>query len=175
MTFARIRALIFVAVLFVTAGVVVVMAMLRDTQTGPIQTAQCPAGAVPANIKPPEHRGDVKINIYNGTPAVGLATKVGNDFKNREFVVGKMENAPGNKIYDEVAVIRYGPKAVGAGWLLRAYFLDEAVTDFDIKRKDDEVDVIIGTQFQQLATTTEVNQSIAAIGVPILPPGTCES
>lgn len=174
MTFARIRALVFVAVLFVTAGVVVVMAMVRDTQTGPTQTARCPAGAVPTNIRPPE-RHDVKINVYNGTPNVGLAQRIGNEFKNRDFVVRKMENAPGNKVYDEVAIIRYGPKAFGAGWLLRAYFLNEAVTDFDIKRKDDEVDVIIGTQFQQLATTTEVNQSIAAIGEPILPPGTCEA
>lgn len=173
MTFARIRALVFVAVLFVSAGLSVIFAMVRDTQTAPVVAAQCPAGAVPANIRPPE-RHDVKINVYNGTPTVGLATKIGEEFKNREFVVGKMENAAGNKIYDEVAVIRYGPKAVGAGWLLRAYFLDEAVTDFDIKRKDDVVDVIIGTQFQQLATTTEVNQSIAAIGEPILPPGTCE-
>src|SRR4029434_8754228 len=127
----------------------------------------------PRKYRAPEWR-DVKINVYNGTPMVGLATKIGEEFKNRDFVVGKMENAPGNKVYDEVAVIRYGPKAVGAGWALRAYFLDEAVTDFDIKRKDNEVDVIIGTQFQQLATKTEVNQSIAAIGVPILPPGTCE-
>jgi hypothetical protein len=173
MTFARIRALVFVAVLFVSAGLSVIFAMTRDSQTAPVVAAQCPAGAVPANIRPPERR-DVKINVYNGTPIVGLATKIGEEFKNRDFIVGKMENAPGNKIYDEVAVIRYGPKAVGAGWLLRAYFLDEAATDFDIKRKDDVVDVIIGTQFQQLATTTEVNQSIAAIGEPILPPGTCE-
>jgi LytR cell envelope-related transcriptional attenuator len=173
MTFARIRALVFVAVLFVSAGLSVIFAMVRDTQTAPVVAARCPAGAVAANIRPPERR-DVKINVYNGTPTVGLATKIGQEFKNRDFIVDKMENAPGNKIYDEVAVIRYGPKAVGAGWLLRAYFLDEAVTDFDIKRKDDAVDVIIGTQFQQLATTTEVNQSIAAIGEPILPPGTCE-
>jgi hypothetical protein len=46
--------------------------------------------------------------------------------------------------------------------------------DFDIKRKGAEVDVTLGTQFQQLATTTEVNQSIAEIGNPTLPPGTCE-
>ncbi|MGE5829512.1 MAG: LytR C-terminal domain-containing protein, partial [Micromonosporaceae bacterium] len=109
MTFARIRALVFVAVLFVTAGLSVIFAMVRDNQTAPIVAPQCPAGAVPANIRPPERR-DVKINVYNGTPAVGLATKIGEEFKNREFIVGKMENAPGNKIYDEVAVIRYGPK-----------------------------------------------------------------
>jgi hypothetical protein len=35
--------------------------------------------------------------------------------------------------------------------------------------------VILGTEFQQLATVTEVNQSIAAIGTPDLPEGTCEA
>jgi hypothetical protein len=35
------------------------------------------------------------------------------------------------------------------------------------------VDVVIGTKFKQLATTTEVNQALAALGQPELPPGAC--
>ena len=59
---------------------------------------------------------------------------------------------------------------------MSAYFLvNQATMQFDIKRKGGEVDVILGTQFQQLATTTEVNQSIAIIGKPPLEPGTCEA
>jgi hypothetical protein len=45
---------------------------------------------------------------------------------------------------------------------------------FDIERKDDVVDIYLGADFQQLATPTEVNQSIAAMGEPPLPPGTCD-
>jgi LytR cell envelope-related transcriptional attenuator len=173
MTFARIRALIFVAVLFVTAGVVVIMAITRDTQTQPIHVNACPSGLVPAKVKMPE-RNEVTINVYNGTKIVGLAQKVGAEFANRGFHVDKMATAPGNKIYDEIALITYGPDAVGAGWLVSAYFLvDQATMDFQLKRKGAQVDVIIGTRFQQLATTTEVNQSIAALGNPDLPPGTC--
>jgi hypothetical protein len=37
------------------------------------------------------------------------------------------------------------------------------------------VDVLLGSKFQQLATSTEVNQSIAAKGSPRLEPGTCEA
>jgi hypothetical protein len=174
MTFARVRALIFVAVLFITAGVVVIMAITKDTQTkvtGPLTS--CPSGLVPAKIKMPE-RDQVTINVFNGTKKVGLAKEIGEEFKNRGFNVHKTDTLPGNKTENEIAEITYGPEAVGAAWLVSAYFLvDEAEMNFDIKRKGAEVDVIIGTKFQQLATTTEVNQSIAALGNPPLPEGTC--
>lgn len=174
MTFTRVRALIFVAVLFISAGVVVIMAITRDSQARQSHGADCPPGLVGAKIKMPE-RGQVTINIYNGTKNPGLADKVGAEFRNRGFTVRKVQTAPGNRVYDEIAVITYGPEAVGAGSLVSAYFLvDEAKMQFEIKRKGAEVDVIIGTQYQQLATTTEVNQSIAALGNPELPPGTCE-
>jgi len=176
MTFARVRALIFVAVLFITAGVVVIMAIGRDTQTKPISADPCPSGLVPAKIKMPGERGEVTINIFNGTAKVGLAQEVGGEFKNRGFNVKKTETVPGNKLSPEIAEITYGPEAVGAAALVSAYFLvDEAKMNFDIKRKGTEVDVVIGTRFQQPATTTEVNQSIAALGNPELPEGTCEA
>jgi LytR cell envelope-related transcriptional attenuator len=174
MTIARVRALVTVGVLFAAAGVTVVMALTRDSQTRTHVGEQCPAGMVPVNLTLPERNKDVKLNVFNGTATVGLATKIGTEFANREFNVQKMQDAPGKKTYDTIAQIRYGPRTVGAGWLMSAYFLGEADTFFDIKRKDDVVDVIIGTQFQQLATVTEVNQSIAQLGTPPLPPGTCD-
>jgi LytR cell envelope-related transcriptional attenuator len=176
MTFARVRALIFVAVLFITAGIVVLMAIGRDTQTKAVQSAGCAAGAVPAHNDMPE-RNTVTINIFNGTSRVGLAEDIGGEFKNRGFKVAKTETAPAaadGKPYDNIATITYGPDAVGSAYLVSAYFLvKQATMKFDIKRKGTAVDVILGTQFQQLATTTEVNQSIAVIGQPPLEPGTC--
>jgi hypothetical protein len=41
------------------------------------------------------------------------------------------------------------------------------------KRTTDVVDIVIGAEFQQLATSTEVNQSLAALGEPEVPPGAC--
>jgi hypothetical protein len=176
MTFARIRALIFVGLLFIIAAVAVVVTLDKDTQSKAHTGAGCPVGMVPADLVMPDHRKDIKLNVYNGTKTPGLANKVGEEFKNREFDVLKEATAPGNKVYTDVAVIRYGPKTVGRAWLLSAYFLGNAdMTGFDIKRTDDVVDVIIGTGFQQLATTTEVNQSIAQLGPPQLPPGTCDA
>jgi LytR cell envelope-related transcriptional attenuator len=175
MTFARVRALIVVMVLFVTAGVVVIMAIQRDTQTPAAAKASCVAGLVPAKIKMPD-RNAVTINVLNGTSRVGLAEQVAGDFKNRGFNIKKTETAPDNQKTDQIAEINYGPEAVGAASLVSAYFLvDEAKMNFDIKRTGAEVDVVLGTRFQQLATTTEVNQSIAALGNPALPPGTCDA
>jgi hypothetical protein len=178
MTFSRVRAVIFVAVLFVTAGVVVIMAIGRDTQTKASHVQSCAPGEVPAHNDMPD-RNLVKVNVFNGTSRVGLAEDIGGQFKNRGFVVGKMETAapkPDGKPYDNIATIVYGPDAVGSAYEVSAYFLaNQATMQFNIKRKGAEVDVILGTAFQQLATSTEVNQSIAIIGRPPLEPGTCEA
>jgi hypothetical protein len=102
---------------------------------------------------------------------------VANDFLSRRFkeakVVTAAPNPPANKINDVVAVIRFGPQTVGAAWLVQAYFLNNARPEFDKARQDDKVEIILGGKFKQLPTTTEVNQSIAALGNPVPPTGTC--
>ncbi len=174
MTFARVRALIFVALLLITAGTVVLTAVLRDTQTKASTVDECPSGLVPAKTRMPE-RNQVTINVYNGTKTrVNLARQISEELKFRGFHIHTIGNIGNSKPVDEIAVIVYGPEAVGAAYLVSANFLvDEPAMDFDIHRKGAEVDVTLGTKFQQLATSTEVNLSIAAIGNPPLPPGTC--
>jgi hypothetical protein len=171
MTFARIRALIFVTVLFVIAGIVVAMAISRDSQNHIAQAAGCASGLVPVSTAMPE-RNQVTINVINGTNTVGLADQVATELKFRGYVIGKESTAP--KPVNQIAVITYGPGGLGAAWLVSANFLvDGAELHFDIKRKGADVDLTLGTQFQQLATVTEVNQTIAANGLPSPPPGTC--
>src|SRR6266508_966864 len=113
MTFARIRAIVIVSVL-------VVAAILRDNETGPVG-AGCPKDAVIADTRLPEP-SEVKINVYNASERPGLANQVKTD---------------------------------------------------DVNRKDDIVDVVLGTQFRQLATVTEFHQALAQLGNPTLPEGTC--
>lgn len=170
MSFARVRALVVVGLLAVVALVFVVVAVVRDTQSKAGTAEGCPKGWPLADVTLREPK-DVKINVYNGTDEAGLAGSVADDFRNRKFQVKKEGNAP--KAVDDVVVLRFGPKGVGSAHLLRAYFLDNADPQFDIKRKDDTVDVILGNSFQQLATTTEVNQSLGDLGSPVAPPGTC--
>lgn len=195
MSFAQVRALVVVGVLFVCAVIFVSMAMVKDTQ----RTANagsgggCPEGYVPADLRLPEEK-NIKIRVYNATPRQGLAEQVAADFENREFtVVNKktINRANDPKSFPGVAKLRYGPGAVGAAWVLRAYFLavnpqsKDFGVEFDLGRKDDPatkdvderqvVDVVVGAKFRQLGTVTEVNQSLAALGNPALPKGTCDA
>ncbi|GAA4172930.1 hypothetical protein GCM10022251_70240 [Phytohabitans flavus] len=116
---------------------------------------------------------DIKINVYNATDTQGLAEAVADDFAGREFQVKKKGNDPQKKAVDGVALLRYGPKGIGSSQVIQAFFLGKAATQYDPKRQDDLVDVVLGDQFQQLATPTEVNQSLVDLGSPQVPPGTC--
>jgi hypothetical protein len=173
MSFARVRAIFIVFVLFFAAVVLVFFAVSRDTQVQTAPREACPAGHVEADLALPEAK-DIEINVYNATDSAGLATDVANEFGNRSFTVLEHGNDPQERAVEGVAVLRYGPLAVGAAHVVGAYFLNEAASEFDIERDDRVVDVVIGAEFQQLATPTEFNQSIAAAGNPTLPEGTCE-
>ncbi|MGC4896464.1 LytR C-terminal domain-containing protein [Micromonospora sp. DT31] len=164
------RALVVVGLLAVTALVVVIVAVVRDSQGTAGTAASCPDGWPLVDLRLREQK-DVKINVLNATDETGRATSVADDFRNRKFQVKKVGDE--KKGFDGVAALRYGPKGAGSAHLLRAYFLNEADPQFDPKRKDDVVDVVLGTSFQQLATTTEVNQSLGELGAPEPPTETC--
>jgi len=175
MTFARVRALAIVSVLTLLAVAFVTYALIDDSQKGRTVAASCPDGwqIVDLSLKNAE---EIKINVLNATDKPALAESVGNDFANRKFQVLKKGNS--KTAVDGVATLRYGPKAVGSAHVIRAYFLDEATPEYDPARTDDVVDVLIGAGFKQLATTTEVNQSLvemAAAGEPKLPSQSCEA
>lgn len=173
MTLARVRALIFLAVLFIGAGVVVIMAIGKDSQAEPNIGDQCEPGQVRVYTHMPENRKEIILNIYNGTGRRGEAQRVANAFEARGFTVNEVEN-PDVELYDGVAKLTFGPDGLGAGNLTSAYFLSgSAEKVFDVNREGREIDVVLGTEFQQLATTTEVNQAIAAMGIPKAPPGVC--
>jgi hypothetical protein len=170
MSFARVRALVVIGVLAVAAVVFVIVALVRDSQHDAV-AGGCPAGSVMADVSLPDSPSEVTVRIYNGTSTPGLADGVTHDFANRGFKTQKP--AENRKKFKGVAQLRYGPAAVGKAHLLKAYFLAQAEPQYNPKRKGDAVDVVIGSQYQQLATTTEVNQSLVELGEPDLPPGSC--
>jgi LytR cell envelope-related transcriptional attenuator len=169
MTFPRVRAMIFVVVLFVTAGVVVLTAINRDTQTLPPE-AVCQPGQIRVNVEVPQ-RSDVVINVFNGTGKNGIGEQIAGELENRGFMIGPVATA---ELFDGVGHITYGPGGVGSAWLVQAYFLDGELDEtFVPEREGREVDLMLGDDFQQLATTTEVNQRIAQLGEPELPANSC--
>jgi len=170
MTFARVRALVVVGALAVAAVIFVVVALVKDTQRHAVAGETCPDGAPRANVTLPEPK-QVKLRVFNATDNDGWAGNISEDFKNRGFQMQKPQDS--KRASDEIAVLRYGPRSVGAAHLVDAYFLNEAITQYDAKRTDDVVDVIIGKQFRALATSTEVNQALVESGQPQVPPGAC--
>jgi hypothetical protein len=171
MSFARVRAFVVIGVLAVAAIVFVVVALVRDTQGGASADGGCPEGAPMANITLPDDTDQVKIRVLNGTKTQGLADRVTDDFKNRGFVVGKPKESKTK--FAKIAIIQYGPKSVGNAQLIKAYFLGNAKSEYSAKRTTDVIDIVIGEQYRQLATSTEVNQSLVELSEPTLPPGAC--
>jgi hypothetical protein len=144
-----------------------------STSTSLSPSAGCPSGLVPVDLRLPGGRDRISLNVLNATGVPGRAQPVFVDLGQRGFQM--LSTTEGLAAVDQVAIIRYGPRAVGAGWVMRAYFLDQAVTEFDIKRADDRVDLVLGTRFRELGTVTEVNQALAQLGQPTAPPGTCDT
>jgi hypothetical protein len=172
MTFPRVRALIFVAVLFVTAGVVVLTAINKDTQTLP-PAQSCEPGRIRVNVEV-VRTDQVTLNVLNGSQRIGLADQIARELSHRGFNIATVGTVPPGQEFDGVGHITFGPEAVSAGWLVQAFFLkDELAETFVPEREGQAVDLVLGDAFQQLATTTEVNQRIAALGEPEAPPGTC--
>lgn len=171
MSFARVRALVVVGVLAVAALVFVITALVKDSQGGAVAGKNCPEGAPMVDLTLPDDPAEVTVKVYNGTNTTALAESVTNEFSNRRFTVQKP--AESKTKFKGVAEIRFGPDAVGKAQLLRAYFLNQSRMSYNPKRKGTLIDIVIGNQFRQLATTTEVNQSLVEVGEPTVPPGAC--
>jgi hypothetical protein len=174
MGIARLRSLIIVGVLFLAAVVVITVALLRDKQDDAQAVADCGDGDVPANLKMPDDMKAIKLNVFNASGSPGRASQVADGFRSNSFTVVKEDTAP-PPVLNGVAELRYGPKVVGAAWVVRAFFLNNATMKFDINRQDDTVDVVIGTKFLELASFTDQRQSLGQAGKPVLPPGTCDA
>jgi hypothetical protein len=163
MSFARVRALVVV-------GVLAVAAMVRDKQAD-VASGNCPDKAPLADVHLPDDPAEVTLKVLNGTKRAGLAESVSTEFKNRRFTV--QPSGKSKTKFAGVAEVRYGPDTVGKAQLVRAYFLAQSKMVYNEKRKGQLIEIVIGDDFQQLATTTEVNQSLVEIGEPDLPPGAC--
>lgn len=169
LSFARVRALAVVTVLLAIAGFVVFRALERDEQLA-LEPSSCQEGFVPVNLELRAY-DEIKINVIDAS-GQDIGGREAENFANRGFQVEKVRVAEKDKP-DDIAVLRYGPKTVGAAHVVQAFFLNEASRVFQIDRENDVVDVVLGARFRQLATETAVRQAVALAGDPELPAGTC--
>jgi LytR cell envelope-related transcriptional attenuator len=138
----------------------------------------CQPGSVFADLHTPD-RAQVKVRVLSGGAAAGTARAVATQF--RDWRMQVVATGTDQHPYAGLVTLRYGPLAVGAAWTLRPFFMVPDRTswtwtgrdELQLDRQDDIVDVVLGMGFQQLNTTTEVNQATAVLGRPTAPPGTC--
>jgi len=174
MTLARVRALVVVGSLAAIAATVVIWAILRDSQNQPDAAANarnCREGEVQASLEVPEPK-DVTVNVYNDTDRTGLAASVANQLKSRGFKIGKVAQDQDREVVRGTAELRFGPKGVGAAHLLAAHVLEADMVP-DTARTEATVDLVLGLEFKQLATPSEVNDALRLMGDPSPPAGMC--
>jgi len=171
MTLTRFRALAVIGALFIASLVLATMAILKDRQAYGAAPGTCQPGHVPVNLTLPATAGEVRVRVLNATGRDGVAGATAAALRNRDFQVvgtGGADHADGG------VVIRYGPKALGKAWWLRAYYLDKAEVRFDPKRGDDTVDVVVGADGGEPGTDYDARHALADMGNPKPPPGTCD-
>lgn len=168
MRLARVRALIIIGTLALVATATAAWAIMNDSQA---DLAGCEPGEIPVNLAMPKPQ-DVEVRVFNATKEPGLAGQVKADLEEYGYKVVETDDKEVDGLTTSARIV-YGPKALGAGHVLSAYFLD-AQRQFDTERDDTVIDVIIGDGFRQVNTESEKVQSLGEIGRPTAPPGTCE-
>lgn len=141
------------------------------------ETHRDPPGLLPIDLTVPAP-DEIGLNVLNASDVTGAELTVFVELGQRGFQMLSTTDRPTDRYgdgrrYPEAAVIRYGPRTVGAGWLVSSYIYGQVRTEFDTHRSDDRVDVILGSAFENIRTSAEVKEAVAAAGQPLPPPGTC--
>jgi hypothetical protein len=132
-----------------------------DTSASPSNSTSIPGCTTimvtPAEVLPRASR--VSVNVYNSTKRVGLAGDVAKILGVRGFSIAKVENDPLGVVIEDQGEIRYGSKGEASAELM-AYHFPEATLVKD-GRSGKRIDVVLGTQFVDLANDAEVVAQLA--------------
>lgn len=171
MSLARVRALVVLGLLVLAAAVAAGWAIAKDTETAARRATPCVTSTVPFSGALPERAADVRVNVYNATARIGLATTVADELKAHDFTVDHIGNDPLQRKVDAPAQIRYGPRGAGAAQLLRAWFPGAEPT-LDT-RGDATVDLVLGLRYEGFTTPADHEVERRRLGTPTPPPELC--
>ena len=133
-----------------------------DALVGPSSSASprpCKTTMVsPAEVLPRTDK--VKINVYNSTGRVGLATDTAKVLSARGFKIQDVDNDPTKQMVAGVAEIRYGPKGA-AGAQLLSFYIPGAVMIGD-SRTGRVIDVALGQEYKKLNGEAEIAAAMAS-------------
>jgi hypothetical protein len=150
-----------VAVVATTAGVTATNVLDRPEQ------GLTPAGpavvslAADCDLSLPSDPAGVRVRVLNGATATAL--------RERGFTVLTHTDGAGTEPSGPTT-LTYGPATIGRATVLRAALIGDTTMRFDPARSGDTIDLTLGTTFDRLATSTELNQALVAVGEPSAPP-----
>ncbi|MBU2663634.1 LytR C-terminal domain-containing protein [Actinoplanes bogorensis] len=148
------------AVVLSTAGAALAWPQPQRTEQPPVSRT-----GMSCALALPDSPADVKVRVLDGG-AGRLGTTV-TQLEARGFTVlgrATVDTPPAP------VSVHYGPAAIGAATLLRAALHGDSVMVFEPDRRDDIVNLVLGPDFQRLATPTELNQNLVTAGEPTAPP-----
>lgn len=143
-------------VVLLTAAVFVALGISRGDiriaalEPDPVPTSTCPAG--PFEYQDP---AAITVNVFNSTRVSGLAGSTANVLAERAFTVGAVDNRDVNR-EGMTAIVASGP----AGYA-NAFTLQRTIPNtvyIEDERTDESVDVVLGSGFENLVPTEEVDE-----------------
>jgi hypothetical protein len=148
--------LIFLLVLALAGLAVWWNVIQQDNDRRKAQAAACATvEAAPPSLDPTT----VTVRVFNATDEAGLAQTVSDDLKNRGFTIDEVANDPSDREVTGTGEIRYGRRGEDAASYLSVY-LPGAGEYLDV-RADARVDLVIGPEFNGLATPEEVAAALS--------------
>jgi hypothetical protein len=108
------------------------------------------AGEAPPSLDP----ATISVRVFNATDTAGLAQSVAEDLQARGFVVDEIANDPTEREVTGVGEVRHGPRGNDAAAFLALVLPDAG--DYLDTRATEQVDLVLGPEFAQLATPEEV-------------------
>lgn len=180
---SRRRRPLWVPVLIVLAGIAVLFAvgfglsrLLNDTSSTDVEAISSASAAPlpcettmvsPAEVLPRSSK--VKVNVWNATDRVGLASDVAKVLNARSFTIKKVDNDPLGAVLEGVGQIRYGVNGRANAELLAFYFPGAILVQDDRPKK--VVDIALGNAFTEIAGEAQIAAAMASPSPSLSGPG----
>ena len=180
---SRRRRPIWVPIVVVIAGIAVLFAVgfglsrLLNGSSAPEADSIASASAAPlpcetTMVSPAEvlpRTAKVKVNVWNATDRVGLASDVAKVLNARDFNIRKVDNDPQGKVLEGVGQIRYGANGRANAELLAFYFPGAILVQDDRPKK--VVDIALGNAFTEIAGEAQIAAAMASPSPSLSGPG----
>ncbi|MEU8238716.1 hypothetical protein AB0C07_10755 [Actinoplanes missouriensis] len=154
------------AALLVAAGAATAVRLLPGDEGTLPAAAGC---AAPVDLTMPDSSADIAVRVLSGAADATRAEQAINDIRVRIPAARAGTTAREELPSGTVALIRYGPRAVGDAAFLDAMLLGQADVIFVPSRADTTLDLVVGPAYQQLATSTELNRGLVEMRPEDLP------